>query len=353
MSLRRILTLLVRELRVGPRSPLLLIGLVAPLGLTLILQLLFGSVFQPEPRLGIVDQGASSLMLAAGRLEGIAVSTYANPADLAVALGANDVDVGLTLQPDLDRAIRAGERPVLQLRIGAASSPRTRLILVATLLDLVRDVVGKTLPIDIRMISTSGQDSIPLLARLAPVVVLLAIMVCGLLIPAATLVAERESGTLSALLVTPTRLSELLISKGLLGICLSLLSGTLILWLTGGFTGSWVAMSVVLCLAALMCAELGLLLGMLAPNANTLFVLFRVAVLLLGFPAIAWFWADFPAWLGRLTPSFYFLDPLYRVTVRGAGFETIAFMLLIGLGICAALAPAVLRIAEHRLQIQT
>ena len=65
MSLARVLTVLAKDLRLGPRSPIFLWVLVLPLLVTLVLQVAFGNLFDPSPRLGIVDQGTSAVAAAA------------------------------------------------------------------------------------------------------------------------------------------------------------------------------------------------------------------------------------------------------------------------------------------------
>ena len=65
MSLARVLTVLRKDFRQGPRSPIFLWVLILPLLITLVLQVAFGDLFDAQPRLGIVDQGAFSLMRSA------------------------------------------------------------------------------------------------------------------------------------------------------------------------------------------------------------------------------------------------------------------------------------------------
>ena len=45
--------MLARELRIGPRSPLVLWAFVMPVMMTLLIRGVFGGLFAPEPRLGI------------------------------------------------------------------------------------------------------------------------------------------------------------------------------------------------------------------------------------------------------------------------------------------------------------
>ena len=59
MSLTRAFEVLKKDLQLGPRSPIFLWVLLLPLLITFVLQVTFGDLFDPQPRLGIVDRGGS------------------------------------------------------------------------------------------------------------------------------------------------------------------------------------------------------------------------------------------------------------------------------------------------------
>nr|MDA3935557.1 ABC transporter permease [Actinomycetota bacterium] len=61
MSLGRIWKVLRKDLALGPRSPFFLYAIILPFALTLVFQVAFGSLFEPSPRLGIVDDGSSEI----------------------------------------------------------------------------------------------------------------------------------------------------------------------------------------------------------------------------------------------------------------------------------------------------
>ena len=53
--------MLLKDLRLGPRSPIFLFVIVMPILMTVVIQLVFGGLFAPKPRLGIVDMDSSEL----------------------------------------------------------------------------------------------------------------------------------------------------------------------------------------------------------------------------------------------------------------------------------------------------
>ena len=65
MSLTRTLEVLRKDVFMSPRSSIFFFALAMPIILTVMFQLVFGSLFDPEPRLGIVDHGDSEITVAA------------------------------------------------------------------------------------------------------------------------------------------------------------------------------------------------------------------------------------------------------------------------------------------------
>ena len=112
MSLARIWRVLLNDLALGPRSPFFLWALVLPVGMTLLFQVAFGSLFEPVPRLGILDRGDSAITAAVADMEGIVLERFDDADALKGAVEANDLDAGLILPAGFDESVRAGEQPL-------------------------------------------------------------------------------------------------------------------------------------------------------------------------------------------------------------------------------------------------
>ncbi|UCG82398.1 MAG: ABC transporter permease, partial [Dehalococcoidia bacterium] len=61
MSLRRVSVLLGKEFFTGPKNFIFIMALVAPIILSLVVMLIFGTLFADEATLGFVDEGDSQL----------------------------------------------------------------------------------------------------------------------------------------------------------------------------------------------------------------------------------------------------------------------------------------------------
>ena len=350
MNPNRTWQVLRKDLRLGPRSPLLLWALVLPVALTLLVRGVFGDLFADEPRLGVVDEGRSAVTAAALDLEGVEVRLIDDAGALEAEVREGRLDAGLVLPAGFDEAVRAGERPELPLRVSGESLPSGRALLAVSLLGTVRDVSGDEATVTVE-ITDVGEATLPIDLRLLPLLVLYAVAIPGGMVPAASLVEEKEHGTLQAVLTTPTSIGEVLFAKGVLGVVLGMVAGLMTLVLNDAFGPAPVAVLLAITLGAVMMAELGLILGAWARDTNTLFAAWKAAGLIVFLPAIFFLWPGLPNWPAYLMPAYYFLQPAYAVGVDNAGLADVALELTIGLGICVLMLPAVVA-AGRRLQFR-
>lgn len=351
MSAANVLRVLAKDLRLGPRSPIFIWVLVLPLVFTIVLQAVFGSLFEPEPRLGIVDEGSSSITASAAGLSGIEVSVLGDAGELQRLVEANDLDAGLVLQAGFDEAIRSGGRPTLQFYVGGESLASNRIILSVTALDLVRAVESNAPPVAVEVV-TLGEQGLPIEVRLVPLIMMYALVVAAVFLPAFSLADEREKGTLEAMIVTPVRLSEVVAAKGLLGVVLALAMTGFTLWLNQSLEGSLPALLVVLAMGSLICAEVGLIYGTASKNAMAVFALIKgTGVLLIG-PTVFYVFPDWPQWIAKLFPTYWVINPIFEVTTNEADLADVAGDLLAAAGMVVLLAgPIVLLTRRLRTQL--
>ena len=334
MSATRILQVLRKDLRLGPRSPIFLWVLLLPLLITLLLQVTFGDLFDPNPRLGVVDRGTSAVAAAAIQLEGIEVTALDDADDLKARVESNDLDAGLVLQPGFDDAVRAGERPPLEFYVGGESLASNRIILAVTMIDLIREVEGRASPVDVRVVSL-GEAIDPISVRLVPLIVMYSLLIAGVFLPSFSLADEREKRTLSALVVTPLKLSEVVTAKGILGFFLAAAMAMVTLWLNDALTARPLALVVVLLMAAVLLVEIGLIYGTASKDVTGVFTLIKGTGFLLLSPTIFYIFPDWPQWIAKLIPTYWVINPVYEVTINGAGLGDVWSELAIGAGVIA------------------
>ncbi|MGM0597612.1 MAG: ABC transporter permease [Myxococcota bacterium] len=326
MNLKRIMVMALRELRLSPRSPVMIFALCMPFVITFVVQVVFQVIFNPAPRLAVHDQGNSVISSHLARKDSISLFTASSQASLKEMVRKNKVDAGLILQQDFDKSIKAKKQPLLQLYFSGKSKAMNRGLVTATLLDLIREVENRPSPVKVEVVSHG--KAIPFDQLIQLFIIIFVLIVAGLFVPAFSLVQEKEAGTLSALLVTPVRMSEILASKAVFGLCISLPIAYMTI-LLNGLSVDPLAVTITLLAAALVCIEIGLIYGTAAKNSKTLFALIKTLNIFIIAPVIFYFFPDWPQWIPKFFPTWWFIDPLYQIAVKGAGLKEVAFSLLV------------------------
>ncbi len=346
MSLTRTFKVLGKEFRIGPRSPVFAWVILLPVLFTLVIQVTFGSLFDPQPRLGIVDQGSSAITTAVQGMEGIDLTLLDNADDLKAQVEADNLDAGLVLPAGFDDQVRSGARPPLELYVGGESLASNRIILAVTTVDLVREIDGSTPPVDVAVVAL-GDEGLPIAARMVPFIMMYALVVAAVFLPAFSIADEREKGTLNALIVTPVKLSEVITAKGFLGVILALAMTTFTLFLNGALGADPPALFVVLLIGSVLCVEIGLIFGTVSKDSTAVFALIKgTGVLLIG-PTAFYIWPDWPQWIGKLFPTYWVIDPIFEVTLNNARLGDVWVELLVATGIIVVLGAAVVALTRR------
>jgi ABC-2 type transport system permease protein len=289
----------------------------------------------------VVDRGASAITSALQAADGLRVVVVDDEAELRRAVTAHEFDAGLVLPARIDAALAAGDQAPLQFYISGSSLASTRVILGVTTLELLRDVAGQSPPVDVAVTQLGDEEYVPIQDRLLPLIVAYAVVIAGMFLPALSLVDEREKRTMDAVLITPTRLSEFLLGKALLGVLLAMAMGLITLAINNAFAGQVLAMVAFLLVGSVMMAEVGLMLGCWARDSNTLFSAVKGGGILIFAPVIFILFPALPQWISQLIPTHYFLTPIYKIATTGATLADHLLDLAIGAAVCVVLLPAV------------
>jgi ABC-2 type transport system permease protein len=346
MSLSRFAKILRKDLALGPRSPIFMWMILLPIALTLILQVAFGSLFNPKPRLGIVDQGDSEITAQVERMGGIELTRLDDAEELKDLVEANDLDAGLVLQADFDEAVRAGDQPELQFYVSGESYASNRIILTVTTIDLVREIEGGEAPVNVEVVSY-GSAGLPISVRLVPVIVFYALTMAGIFVPGSNLVEEKEQGTLMALLVTPVRIGEVLAAKWSLGVLLASVMAAATLLLNQALGANWWQVLVVVLVAGALSSMIGLLIGTFAKDSTIMFGVVKGLGIFLFAPTLFYIFPEWPQWIAKLFPLYWILEPIWTVAIMGGSLSDVWVELLVAVGITVALVPVVGMVARR------
>lgn len=340
-----------KDLKLGPRSPIFLWALVYPFVITLVIQVIFGSLFSPKPRLGIVDMGGSRITALVAQMEGIDLTLLGSAFELKRQIRDNDLDAGLFLKKGFDQEVRSGRKPLLEMWIGGESLASNRLILAVTTLDLIRQVEGAVPSVDVRINTVGDGEALSISSRLIPLMALFALIIAGVFVPAFGLVEERENKTLDAVLVTPIRLSEVLAAKAGIGLILGFVMTLVTLLLNGALGSSVSALIMTLFIAAVMSVEFGLIYGTAAGDIKTLFTLMKTLNIFLFMPVIFYLFPDWPQWIAKIFPTYWIINPIFEIAIKNGALANVAFDLVVALGIIVVLILPI-SILKRRMQIR-
>lgn len=351
MSLRRIGVLLGKDLIWGPKGFIFILAIVVPLVLTLVIQLLVGTYFSGKPSLGVADGGQSQLVARLGQVEGLVLRQYESAEALQTAVRNGAVDMGLVLPAGFDQALQVETAVSVTAYIYGESLLRDRAFLGVTLANQLRDLAGQTSPVTIVSETLGDGQSMPWEERLMPFVVLMSVILGGTMVPATSLVEEKQKRTITAVTTAATSLEELFVAKGLLGFGLSLFMGVLILILNRAFGTEPLLLVGLLALGAVMAATFGILLGAFAKDINTLFATIKGLGIFLYAPALVYLFPAIPQWIGRIFPTYYIVGPIVKVTLEGAGWADIrldvVILALLNLALIGVIAYVARRARSH------
>jgi ABC-2 type transport system permease protein len=346
MNVSRVLALWRKDLSLGPRSPILLYAVAMPIVITLLLQGVFGNLFERPPRLAVFDPGDSALTSAALASDALRVTRLGSVDELQRRVAAHDFDAGLVLGLDFDAEMRAGRRPPLTFYVAGESLASDRVILAVTTIDLVRSVEGRLGAVEVEVVAPGG-EGVPLRQRLVPFAVLMALFAAGVFVTSFSFSEEREKRTLDALLASPMTMGEVLWAKGLFGGTMAAAMATVTMALNGALVGQPIGLVLALLLGSVMAALVGLLYGVLSRDTKTLFALFKTLNLIVFAPALFYVFPDWPRWIAYLFPTYWLIDPIVEIGQHGATLADVGLKLAVGAAICVAIVPLLRRLAER------
>lgn len=336
---RRITTMLGRELKLGPRSPVVLLAVVMPLVMTAVVAAVFGNLLQSQPRLGLYSPDRTAISDAAGATEGIRATDLASESDLRAEVAAHELDAGLILPEGFDAAVAAGARVTVTYLVSGDSLASDRAVLAAVVTGMIRDLTGDDEAVAVTVVTVGAEDYVPIGDRVIPLLVVYAVVVAALFVPAASMLDERVKGTINAVLVTPASIGEVLAAKAAFASVLSVLMGVVTLVINQAFSGEVAGIVLALALGTAMLVQLGLILGLWANDMNTLYTWIKAGGILVVLPGLLALFPTLPEWIARIAPTYYFLAPIYDLSVGGASLTDVLPTLAVGLAITVALLP--------------
>jgi ABC-2 type transport system permease protein len=349
MSGQRIWILLGKELRQGATNFFFIYSLVIPVLLSLLVALVFGDLFAQTPRLGIyAADGNGRLTTALLNHESINTTLYNFEAELAAAVERGTVEIGLSLPAGIDDALENGSDVHFTVYRWGEAGVRSLLLLETAVGRTFVNMTGVELPVTVHSEQLGSANTATWSQRLLPLLIIMAVMLGGLLIPASSLIEEKQKRTLVALITTPTSLLDVYLAKALLGFLISAIMGTIILLLNDAFGNQPLLLLAVVAMGAIMASAIGAIIGSLVNDMDALMGVIKAFGIILFAPGILEMFPQVPEWIGRFFPTYYVMNPLLEVSQNGARFGDVAEDLAILAAIVGLLLLALSRVLERQ-----
>jgi len=242
---------------------------------------------EARPLVVVYDEGKSRLAVALKQSDDVRLRAVRTPQELEQTLGeSGEPLLGLWLPADLDRRLESGGPVELDGYLvhwaTSAEAAELRTFFEAKLTTLA----GQEVRIRTEghaVYPAAGAGGWPDMAAMTLVVAILSI--CGAVVPY-LMIEEKETHTLDALLISPASIGQVIGGKALAGAFYGLLAAGVVLVLNRRLVVHWqVAILAAVC-AAFFAVALGLLLGSLFDNAQSVGLWFGAALLVLLLPML-------------------------------------------------------------------
>lgn len=312
MSIKSVFTLLLHDIKMCFKSLLVFQLFLAPLSLWIILYLIFGQTAIGNPKVGLLEYENSSLVQPF--FETSEVYLYPDEDAIISRMEADELDMGIVLSPEFDKVIGSGEEGEMRIYINGASPLQRRVQSFVSLQKGVLALQNREPIVSIAVEPLGNADIVPWFSRLLPIVVLIAVMMGGLFIPATSLIDDKQRKTLQAVLVTPVNLFEIIWAKMLLGGLISFLMGLMILALNRSLAVNTVPLLIVLALVAMSASCFGCIIGHLSKDMKAVTTLAQSLMMLMYAPAILNIFPKIPVWIQKIFPTYYFFSPLLKLS---------------------------------------
>lgn len=333
MNMKRTGIMLKKEILQGNKGFLFIMAIVAPVVMSLVVSLVFGTLFNTTPRLGILDEGDSRMVDLADGYPSMISTEYGTDAELRQAVESGSASLGLVLPSGFDRAVSEATETDITVYIWGEGSVKHFEILFINIESIILELSGVEAPVNIETITLGSGTGVPWNERLLPFIVLYAIILAAVMLPAMAVVTEKEKKTMTALVASPATLGEIFFSKGVVGAVLSLFMGVVVLVINQAFGVQPWLLVLVLGLGAVMAAIIGLLAGAFLKDVTSLLALSKIAGLVLSGPGLVYMFPQIPQWIGRIFPTYYMIDPIVELVHRGGGWNDIVVNILILIGL--------------------
>jgi ABC-2 type transport system permease protein len=263
--------------------------------------------------------------------EGLKFEVFETEEALIEAVTEGEYAAGVALPADIMDKFASGLKPEITLYFPSDAPEEITDAVRVMIKELAYLQTGQPLAIEMST-EILGRDmlgaQIPQRDRMRPLFAVIIIMfeTMGL----ASLISEEvERGTAQALLVTPVRVKDLFLAKGLLGVSLAFGPAVLLMAIVGGMSSQPLIILTALLLGGVLATGTGFLVASLAKDMMSVMAWGMVVVIVFMVPTFGIMFPGATSGWVKAIPSFYLADTIHQAANFGAGWGDIGQNLLI------------------------
>ena len=259
--------------------------------------------------------------------DGLVVDVFASPSELEGAVARGDALLaGLDFPEGFLAAAAAGQPTTVRVLLAGEAPEALRPALAASVREIASALAGDEPPVALPELDEMvigddrAGDPISLREQLRPLLIFL-VLLMEMFALASLVAIEIAQRTVTAVLVTPTRVGQLLAAKAVLGTALAFGQALLIAVVTGALSHAPGLVAMALLLGSLLVTGVGLIAGATGQDFVAIVFWSVVAFVPLAIPALAVLFPGSPALWVQALPSYGLVEVLVRTTIRGQGWS--------------------------------
>lgn len=316
MNIKKVFILLTKEVKLSSKRFIFIWAIITPFFMSILISLIFGSIFLRTPELGIYLEGESEIKSIMYEVKGVITKEYKSVDQLKNSVKNGIVDVGIIIPKDFDENLKNNKEVLLRSYIFGESYARNRAIIVVTLGNIIREIAKKEINLNIET-ETVGETIMPWRLRVYPLIVMVAIFFGGMFIPSTSIIDEKRKKTLDALKVSGIHLYEIIASKWIFGFIVSLSITIIIFIINNIFIINPTMLIIFTLLGAVMANFIGTILGIYLNDFATLLSFWKIGGIVLFFPVVGYLFPKIPEILSKFFPTYYIIKPILEIIERG------------------------------------
>ena len=285
---------------------------------------------------GIRQTGMDEIFAAAmgDQSAGIEFVQFDSIEALEAALGMGDAEpdeplaIGLAFPDDFLQRVAAGQPSTVRVYVDANVPAELRGAMASFVREIAYALAGNPLPVaePDREVIVLGEDrvgdQVPFREKIRPLFAVLALVIETFAL-SSLIAAEIQARTVTAVLVSPSRVSDFLAAKGILGTGMAFAQAVLLLLIIGSFANQPLILLCALLLGAVLVTGFGLIAGSAGKDfIETLFygMAFMIPLMV---PAIAVLFPGTSAAWVRVLPSYGLVQAVVQASAYNAGWPEV------------------------------